>query len=96
MSLEAFEDFYFDVCTMDYSKMGKAMESLVNLMNRTDKVHMTGPGTDITFSIKDIPAIPCAGNMNIPIPCTFVCVKYFINTFGVIGSSFNNFTIFKS
>lgn len=66
MSLEAFEDFYFDVCTMDYGKMGKAMESLVNLMNKTDKVHMTGPGTDITFSIKDIPAIPCAGNMNIP------------------------------
>ena len=66
MSLEAFEDFYFDVCTMDYSKMGKAMESLVNLMNRTDKVRMVGPGTDISFSIKDIPAIPCAGNMNIP------------------------------
>ncbi len=66
MSLEAFEDFYFDVCTMDYSKMGKAMESLVRIMNKTDKVRMTGPGTDISFSIKDIPAIPCAGNMNIP------------------------------
>ena len=46
--------------------MGKAMESLINVMNRTDKVRMTGPGTDISFSIKDIPAIPCAGNMNIP------------------------------
>ena len=66
MSLAAFEDFYFDVCTMDYSKMGKAMESLVRIMNKTDKVRMTGPGTDISFSIKNIPAIPCAGNMNIP------------------------------
>ena len=65
-SQEAFEDFYFDVCTLDYSKMAKAMESLTAYMNRTDQVHMTGPGTDITFSIKGIPAIPCAGNMNIP------------------------------
>ncbi|MGN0383257.1 MAG: aminopeptidase [Eubacterium sp.] len=65
-SLEAFEDFYFDVCTLDYSKMAKAMEPLVELMNKTDRVHITGPGTDLSFSIKDIPAIPCAGNMNIP------------------------------
>lgn len=65
-SVEAFEDFYFNVCNLDYSKMGKAMESLVDYMNRTDKVKIVGPGTDLTFSIKDIPAIPCAGNMNIP------------------------------
>ena len=65
-SLEAFEDFYFDVCCLDYGKMGRAMEPLVELMNRTDQVHIVGPGTDLTFSIKDIPAIPCAGTMNIP------------------------------
>lgn len=65
-STEAFEDFYYKVCTLDYSKMNEAMSYLVDYMNRTDKVHMTGPGTDITFSIKDIPAQPCAGNMNIP------------------------------
>lgn len=65
-SVEAFEDFYFDVCTLDYSKMGKAMESLIEYMDRTDKVRIVGPGTDLTFSIKGIPAIPCAGHMNIP------------------------------
>lgn len=65
-SVEAFEDFYFQVCNLDYSKMNEAMKSLIAYMERTDKVRMTGPGTDITFSIKDIPAIPCAGNMNIP------------------------------
>lgn len=65
-STEAFEDFYFHVCNLDYSRMEKAMGALVDLMNRTDKVHLTGPGTDLTFSIKDIPAIPCAGRMNIP------------------------------
>ena len=65
-SLENFEDFYFNVCNLDYSKMDRAMDALVELMNRTDKVRMTGPGTDITFSIKNIPAIKCAGEMNIP------------------------------
>lgn len=66
MSTEAFEDFYFNVCNLDYSKMSKAMDNLVDLMNKTDQVRLTGPGTDLTFSIKDIPAIKCAGEMNIP------------------------------
>lgn len=65
-SQEAFADFYYDVCTLDYSKMSKAMDALVELMNRTDKVHIVSPGTDLTFSIKDIPAIKCAGECNIP------------------------------
>ncbi len=65
-SLEAFEDFYFDVCTLDYGKMDRAMDALVDLMNRTDKVQIKGPGTDLTFSIRDIPAIKCAGECNIP------------------------------
>lgn len=66
MSTDAFEDFYFDVCNLDYGKMDKAMDNLESLMNKTDKVRITGPGTDLTFSIKDIPAIKCSGQMNIP------------------------------
>lgn len=66
MSTEAFEDYYFNVCCLDYQKMGNAMESLVKLMNSTDKVHILAKDTDLTFSIKDIPAIKCAGECNIP------------------------------
>jgi aminopeptidase len=66
MSTEAFEDFYFKVCTLDYSKMSKAMDNLAELMEKTDNVRITGPGTDLTFSIKGIPAIKCAGENNIP------------------------------
>ena len=66
MSLEAFENFYYDVCALDYKKMSDAMDSLVNLMNRTDKVRIVSPGTDVGFSIKDIPAIKCDGKYNIP------------------------------
>lgn len=65
-SQEAFEDFYFNVCTLDYKKMSKSMDALVDLMNRTDKVHIIGPGTDLTFSIKGLPAIKCDGILNIP------------------------------
>ena len=66
MSIEGFEDFYFDVCNLDYSKMSGAMDPLVELMERTDKVRITGPGTDLTFSIKGMPAIKCDGHLNIP------------------------------
>ncbi len=66
MSTEAFEDFYFNVCNLDYQHMAESMEQLVNLMNRTDRVHLVGPGTDLTFSIKDIPAVKCCGLRNIP------------------------------
>lgn len=66
LSTDAFEDFYYKVCNLDYKKMGKAMESLAALMTRTDKVRMVGPGTDLSFSIKGIPAVTCCGKRNIP------------------------------
>jgi len=67
MSTEAFEAFYFNVCTMDYLKMSNAMKPLVARMERTDKVRLLGPkDTDLTFSIKGIPAIQCDGKLNIP------------------------------
>ncbi len=65
-SVESFEEFYFDVCNIDYRKMSKAMDGLVALMEKTDKVHIKGEGTDLTFSIKDIPVVKCDGFYNIP------------------------------
>ncbi|MBO8170462.1 MAG: aminopeptidase [Bacillaceae bacterium] len=66
MSTEAFEDFYYQTCTLDYSKMEEAVRPLKALMEKTDTVRITGPGTDLTFSIKDMPVIPCTGEFNIP------------------------------
>ncbi|MDR3596410.1 aminopeptidase [Clostridium sp.] len=98
MSTDAFEEFYYNVCNLDYSKMSMAMDSLVELMNNTDKVRLVGPGTDLTFSIKDIPAIKCDGKSNIPDGEVFTApVKTSIN--GTLsyntpsiynGSTFNN------
>ena len=73
MSTEAFENLYFDVCTMDYAKMAKAMIPLEKLMKRTDRVHIKGPGTDLTFSIKGIGAKKCEGTRNIPDGEVFSC-----------------------
>jgi aminopeptidase len=73
MSTEAFEDFFFRVCTLDYSRMEKAMEPLKDLMDHTDRVRITGPGTDLRFSIRGIPAIACGGKHNIPDGEVFTC-----------------------
>jgi len=66
MSTEAFEDLYFRVCTLDYRRLATAVKPLVARMKRTDRVHITGPGTDLRFSIKNIGIIPCVGERNIP------------------------------
>ncbi len=66
MSADQFEEFYFDVCTLDYEKMSRAMNPLVALMSKTDKVEIRGLGTDLTFSIKGLPAIKCEGKRNVP------------------------------
>jgi len=66
MSTQQFEDFYFNVCTLDYAKMSRAMQPLKERMMRADRVRLTAPGTDLRFSIKGIPAIPCDGKLNIP------------------------------
>jgi aminopeptidase len=73
MSTEAFEDLYFEVCTMDYAKMGRAMLPLEKLMKRTDRVQLKSPGTDLAFSIKKIGAKMCKGDRNIPDGEVFSC-----------------------
>ena len=66
MSTPAFEAYYFNVCNLDYAKMSRAMDALVARMERTDKVHIVGPGTNLSFSIKGMPAVKCDGKLNIP------------------------------
>ncbi|MDF2927341.1 MAG: peptidase aminopeptidase [Paenibacillaceae bacterium] len=65
-STESFENYYFDVCNLNYAQMAEAMDPLQALMNRSDKVRIVGPGTDISFSIKGIGSVKCCGRRNIP------------------------------
>ena len=98
LSTEAFEDFYFKVCTLDYSRMIPGMKALKTLMDKTDRVQIKGPGTDLSFSIKGIGARECGGQRNIPDGEVFSCpvkesvegvIQY--NTPSVyLGTSFDN------
>jgi aminopeptidase len=93
MSTEAFENFYFDVCTLDYRKLQPGMNALKALMEKTDRVEVKGPGTDLRFSIKGIPAVICGGDRNIPDGEVFSCpVKNSVQ--GHV--SFNAPTIYQS
>ncbi len=98
MSTEAFEDFYFKVCTLDYARMEPGMKALHDLMVKTDRVHIKGPGTDLKFSIKGIGAKTCGGLRNIPDGEVFSCpvrdsvegvIQYNAPTV-YLGSSFDN------
>ncbi|HWD39775.1 MAG TPA: aminopeptidase, partial [Fimbriimonas sp.] len=91
-STPAFEKFYFDVCTLDYSKMARACAPLEELMSRTDRVRITSPGTDFSFSIKDIGAVACTGERNIPDgECFSAPVKESVN--GVV--QFNTVSLYQ-
>ncbi len=80
MSTEAFENLYFDVCTMNYRKMARAMAPLEKRMKKADRVHLKSPGTDLTFSIKGIGAMMCKGDRNVPDGEVFSCpVKDSVN-----------------
>lgn len=93
MSTEAFENFYFDVCTLDYRKLQPGMKALKALMEKTDRVDIKGPGTDLHFSIKGIAAVICGGDRNIPDGEVFSCpVKNSVQ--GHV--SFNAPTIYQS
>lgn len=65
-SQEKFEKFYYDVCNLNYAKMSKAMDRLVSVLEKTDRVRIVGPNTDLSFSIKNIPVVKCDGTRNIP------------------------------
>ena len=73
MSTEAFEDFYFTVCGLDYRKLQPGMKALKRLMEKTNRVEIKGPGTDLRFSMKGIPAVICGGDRNIPDGEVFSC-----------------------
>ena len=66
MSTDAFEDFYFKVCNLDYSKMDKAMDALKARLDTADKVRIIATDTDISFSIKGVGSKKCSGERNIP------------------------------
>ncbi len=96
MSTEAFEKYYFDVTAgVDYKKMSDMMDPAAEFLRNADQVHITGPGTDLKFSIKGIGAVKCDGQRNIPDGEVYSCpIKDSVN--GTVQyntpSSYHGFT----
>ena len=53
-------------CSIDYRKMSKAMDNLCSRIEKADKVRIIAKDTDLSFSIKGMPAIKCIGDRNLP------------------------------
>jgi len=66
MSTQAFEDFFFRVCLLDYQSLVPAMNQLKQRMDQAKSVHIVGPGTELRFSLDGLKAIACSGTHNIP------------------------------
>jgi aminopeptidase len=63
---EAYFDFVLNAANFDYAEMAKRIVPLRDLMQSTQKVRLTAPGTDLSFRISNMPAIPCCGESNLP------------------------------
>jgi len=95
---DEFLEYALDVMTIDYEKMNEKLKPLKELMEKTDMVRIIGKGTNLTFSIKDIPVVPCAGDSNIPDGEVFTApVKTSVNGYinynapsSYMGHVFNN------
>jgi aminopeptidase len=66
LSTAAYEDFVFKVSLVDYPQLYAAEQALARRMEQADQVRIVAPGTDITFSIKGMPAVCCYGRRNVP------------------------------
>lgn len=66
MSLEEYEDYLFSACNIDWAVESRKMEKLKKLMDKTERVHLKAPDTDLRFSIKGLQGIKCDGRYNIP------------------------------
>jgi aminopeptidase len=66
MSLEEYEDFMFDAVLVDYEKMDKEMDKIINIFDAADSVRIVGRDTDLTFSIQGRKGTKCSGQNNVP------------------------------
>jgi aminopeptidase len=66
MSLDEYEDYLFSACCIDWKAESKKQDKLKKLMDRTKKVRILAPDTDLRFSIDGLPGIKCDGRFNMP------------------------------
>ena len=74
MGTREFEDYYYRVTNgVDYAAMARAMEKAKAFLDQADHVEINAVGTDLSFSIKHMGSVPCAGLRNIPDGEIYTC-----------------------
>lgn len=66
MSLDEYEDYLLAACCIDWKTESKKQEKLKRLVDKTKRVRIVAPDTDISFSIDGLPGIKCDGRFNMP------------------------------
>lgn len=66
MGISEFKDYYYSVCNIDYNGLSSAMDVLKDMMENTKCIHILGDGTDLSFSIENMPVHKCDGIINLP------------------------------
>jgi len=66
MSLEEYEDYLFSACCINWDLESEKQEKLKKLIDKTSKVRIVAPDTDLSFSIAGLPGIKCDGRLNMP------------------------------
>lgn len=66
MTFDDYVDFCYNAMVVDYKALKNKLLPLKELFDKTKNVKIVGPETNLTFSIKDIPTVICAGENNIP------------------------------
>jgi len=66
MSLDEYEDYLFSACCIDWKAESKKQDKLKKLMDKTRKVRILAPDSDLRFSIDGLPGIKCDGRFNMP------------------------------
>ncbi|NVN90203.1 MAG: aminopeptidase [Desulfuromonadales bacterium] len=66
MSLEEYEDYLFSACCIDWAQESRKQDRLKKLIDKTDRIRIVAPDTDLSFSIKGLPGIKCDGRLNMP------------------------------
>jgi aminopeptidase len=66
MSTEAFADFLYGAVLRDWDALGRELRRYADRFDAADTVRILGEGTDISFSIRDRPAMIDEGRRNLP------------------------------
>lgn len=66
MPLDLYADFLFGACLIDWKTTEAFMHEVKAVFDAADNVRITGPETDLSFSIAGRKGIVCAGDKNMP------------------------------